>query len=88
MKKISVLAITTLSLFGLNLYADSQQELVAPTGDQAKKEVSSDTATQATLHDREEDAAGSFIATKENEAMAEKNRLFPSKKGEEKIDER
>ncbi|MDN3509109.1 MAG: hypothetical protein P0S93_03725 [Candidatus Neptunochlamydia sp.] len=72
MKKMLILAVAALSLFGLNLYADGQgepvkDEPIGTTTDTTKEYPSSDNAVQVSLNDQEEETKGSFIAYKEGE---------------------
>lgn len=81
MKKMSILAIAALSLFGLNLYADDQDEPVkdepvaTTTEDKAEEDASSGSTVQVSFNDQEEESKGSFLGSKEEEKPTEDERL-------------
>lgn len=72
MKKMSIFALAALSLFGLNLYADGQDEPVndepvAIAADTTKEDSSDDAKIQVSIKDDEEETKESYLASKEEE---------------------
>ena len=69
MKKMSILAVAALSLFGLNLYADGQDEPVKDEPVATTTDTTEDASSEVhvSLNDQEDETKGSFIAAKEDE---------------------